>query len=155
MYVGSHYQWKKQDYSTTWWKALQDNPHIEEFCRACPGAVVYGEIVPTQKFKYGMTKDKFKVFIFDVLDTNIDSWQNFGDILNLFGRENCVPVITKDVYHEKDIRKCSDGPSTVSGAGHIREGIVIRPVEERSDPRFGRVILKIVSVAYLGSKSSE
>jgi hypothetical protein len=44
----------------------------------------------------------------------------------------------------------TEGDETVSGkAVHIREGIVVNPVEERYDLNIGRVILKSVSATYL------
>jgi len=38
---------------------------------------------------------------------------------------------------------------TTFGDAHLREGIVIRPAEERRDPEIGRVILKHVGDGYL------
>jgi hypothetical protein len=46
----------------------------------------------------------------------------------------------------------ADRRTAVTGANHIAEGVVIRPLEERRDPKFGRVQLKIVSNAYLEKK---
>jgi len=34
-------------------------------------------------------------------------------------------------------------------AGHMREGVVVRPLHERNDPDVGRVILKSISPDYL------
>ena len=49
----------------------------------------------------------------------------------------------------KRSRTLVDGPTTVPGAKGIREGIVIRPLKERHVRGLGRLILKVVSNAYL------
>lgn len=38
--------------------------------------------------------------------------------------------------------------------GQIREGVVIKPIQEMWDYKLGRVILKAVSPEYLASKDS-
>jgi len=50
------------------------------------------------------------------------------------------------------IRNVSGGRTTFAGADHIREGVVVRPVRERADPKIGRVILKYLSDEYLFAK---
>jgi hypothetical protein len=42
----------------------------------------------------------------------------------------------------------AEGPSLIPGANHLREGIVVKPVEERFHTAVGRVALKLVSLAY-------
>lgn len=172
MYVGSHYQWKKDVAGSAYWEALKQNPWIESFCRRYPGYVLYGELCPTQKLKYGLTKDHYRVFAFDVLDTNQKPahWLSMVELDELDWRrlaktctENAgilneqfwVPTIFVGTYNPETIRSLASGPSMVEGAKHIREGIVIKPMDEKIDPRFGRVILKIVSPEYLASKSSD
>ena len=46
------------------------------------------------------------------------------------------------------VRAHADGKTTY-GDDHIREGVVIRPRHERTDPRIGRVVLKYIGDAYL------
>ena len=48
-----------------------------------------------------------------------------------------------------DLMSLADGPTTVDGAAHMREGFVVRPMVERFDPHIGRVILKHVGEEYL------
>lgn len=63
-------------------------------------------------------------------------------------QEHWVPVLYKGLF--KDLPwGLVDGPTTVPGAKGIREGIVIRPVTERHVRGLGRLILKVVSNAYL------
>jgi hypothetical protein len=43
----------------------------------------------------------------------------------------------------------AEGPSLIPGANHLREGIVVKPMRERTDLEVGRVCLKVVSNAFL------
>lgn len=61
-----------------------------------------------------------------------------------------VPVLYRGPYSKEVVDKLTSGKETLSGQElHIREGIVIKPAEERRDVSLGRVILKSVSESYL------
>ena len=61
-----------------------------------------------------------------------------------------VPVLYYGPFSVESMRQYTRGTETVSGKGaHIREGIVVRPVNERTCPSVGRVIFKSVSEDYL------
>jgi RNA ligase (TIGR02306 family) len=64
-----------------------------------------------------------------------------------------VPVLYSGPLTQQVIYEYTDGMDTVTGS-HIREGIVIRPLEqEYHSPDMGRVILKSVSEKYLNRKN--
>lgn len=48
-----------------------------------------------------------------------------------------------------DVLALAEGDSLIPTAKHYREGVVIRPIEERTDVSIGRVCLKLVSATYL------
>ena len=56
-----------------------------------------------------------------------------------------VPVLYRGPFNLEKIKEFVDGPSTVIGANHVKEGIVIGPVRERIVHNLGRLKLKIVS----------
>ncbi len=61
-----------------------------------------------------------------------------------------VPVLYSGLYSKDIVEELTNGKETVSGKElHMREGVVIRPYNERRDDIIGRVILKSVSDAYL------
>ena len=62
-----------------------------------------------------------------------------------------VPVLYRGPFSEAAMREHTDG-HTAMGADHIREGIVMVPVQERTHPAIGRVCLKSVSGDYLTRK---
>jgi hypothetical protein len=63
-----------------------------------------------------------------------------------------VPVIAGPIPFDFD-RLCefAEGQTTLPGADHVREGVVIVPEVERYDERIGRVKLKLVGAGYLQS----
>jgi RNA ligase (TIGR02306 family) len=63
-----------------------------------------------------------------------------------------VPALYHGPYHLATVKALSEGETTL-GAGHIREGVVVRPVKERVDPKIGRVCLKYIGDPYLFAKN--
>lgn len=152
MYAGSHNFWKAPDSNCVWRKALQQNPDIEKWCRDHEGYALYGEVTPTQKgFNYGCKEGEVRFFVFDIR-TPEGEWLSKKDSryawLATYAIER-VPMLYIGTFDLDHINELVDGVSTVIGAEHVREGVVITPVTERRVPGLGRVILKIVSNAFL------
>lgn len=59
------------------------------------------------------------------------------------------PIIYYGVFNIAQLKVLTEGPSMITGADHMREGLVISPVVERHVPGLGRLQLKLVSNAYL------
>lgn len=59
-----------------------------------------------------------------------------------------VPVVLTKHPTADSLGLCTIGGFTPGGVP-CREGVVVRPVKERHDPRIGRVVLKIVGNGYL------
>jgi hypothetical protein len=158
MYAGSRTFWKAPNSNCVWRKALQQNPWIETWCKAHEGFALYGEVVPTQKgFDYGCKPGQVKFFVFDILDAEEWKWIDHDATGWMLAESSSsfidyVPVLYAGPFNEQ-VKTLVDGPSQVRGAKHIREGIVIKPTKERRVPGLGRVILKIVSNAFLEKDS--
>lgn len=144
MYAGSRTQWKQKG-GNVWWKAVDQHPEIEEWCIAHEGWVLYGEVAPTQGkgFDYGFSDGEVGFFAFDVLKTD-GTWEWPGNE----GFSLLVPSFGRYAFAD-DVLLMADGQTLVPGAKHIREGIVIRSLENRRVPRLGRVHLKVVSNKFL------
>ena len=150
MYAGSRKLWKSASSGCIFRKALKEMPWIEEWCRAHEGYVLWGELTPTQgEYKYGSDKPQF--FVFDVrtpdgkwLDREHDEAGVLGQLMAQF-----VPILYQGPYDLEKINTFVDGQSTVFGAKHIREGIVIKSSTERYQRGVGRAQLKIVSSEFL------
>lgn len=149
MWAGSRTTWKKEGPAIAWWKALSQNPSVEAFCREHPGMTVYGEVYGrVQDLRYGKPDNEFGIAVFDVLRG--EEWVDMEEVLSSGWNAALpwAPTVFSGAWSQ-DIVAMADGQSLVPGAGHIREGIVVKPMKERTSPEIGRVQLKIVSNAYL------
>lgn len=112
------------------------------------GTVIYGEVYgQVQDLRYGVDKGAtFRVF---------DSWnpslQRYNDwtvteaIARAMGLD-LVPELYRGPW-EPSLESLRNGPSVLY-PGHIREGYVIKPVQEKWNPRTQRTIFKFVGEDY-------
>lgn len=145
-YAGSRTEWKRRDDGILWWRAVATCPEIEAACRAHPDLTLYGEVYGSvQDLTYGCAKGEVRVAIFDALRGN--EWLPLDDLMAL--RVPHVPVLYAGCYAPEFVRVRINGPSVAGDGTCLREGVVIRPREERTHPEVGRVILKAISDDYL------
>ena len=110
---------------------------------------VYGRGV--QDLHYGEPNPAFRVFDAYVgapgrgRYLSPDEVESLGDLFPL------VPVLYRGPFSPTVMLEETDG-ATALGGRHVREGVVVKPVEERESAEFGRVILKSVSGDYLTRK---
>ncbi len=176
MYAGSRREWKRPNTATLWWDVLRMYPQIEELCRANPDITLYGEIYgDVQDLKYGCKKGETRFAAFDLyrgpasggrvrrfLDRIASrlgyqpmprgsGFLPFYEALDLCMEAEVpwVPLIEVDDYDLEHTLSLVDGPTLVPNAFNLREGIVVRPITERTDPTIGRIHLKLISSAYL------
>lgn len=146
MWAGSRTNWKRPGTSNVWWRALEAAPWVSEWCESHPDCVLYGEVFgQVQDLKYGAAAgDAPRFLAFDVLDHN--AWMDAVAFRELDGIER-APLVYDGPYEPEHIEEMSRMDSML--AKHLAEGIVIKPAQERSDMRLGRVALKLVSDRYL------
>lgn len=126
------------------------------FCERARNQPVFilGEILGSasrQDLKYGTPMD-FRVFDLGfggrsdrvhLNDLEVDEY------LTAMGMQR-VPLIYRGPFSKELLAEHSQGKETYSGKQlHIREGVVVRPYQERRNDAIGRVILKSVSPQYL------
>lgn len=118
--------------------------------------ILFGEVYGSriQSFVYGLSNGRIGFRAFDLLIDGVYlDWLEFLVYCERYGIET-VPVMASVPFSLEEIKRLSEGPTLLAENAHIREGVVVRPVQERTSPRTGRVILKYVSDSYLfGSKS--
>jgi len=163
MRCGSRTRWKGYHEQNLWWRALEQNPWIKEWCEYNPTMTIYGEVFGNvQNLKYGANKDTIMVRAFDIWD-NIEnrwlSWKEVKKTFTCFDSFDChalntfdqvwVPVLYEGPFDEDAARELAEGDSSIPGANHHREGVVVCPMEERWEKSVGRVQLKIVGNKYL------
>jgi RNA ligase (TIGR02306 family) len=152
MYCGSHNHWVPKG-DNVYWNILKYYPWIEAFCRLNPNMILHGEIFgAVQKgYNYGSTSSNpYQFRAFDVYSEG--RFLDYDDALGGAKSDFLVPVLYRGPYSPDVVLTHGSGMTTLGG-GHIREGVVIKPVKERYSERLrGRLILKYVSLDYLEGK---
>ena len=147
MWAGSRTNWKKNDPSCMWWKAVEQNPWIAEWCEANPDIAVYGEVFGNvQNLKYGAIGGQIFFRAFDLLRGN--EWISYDQAREMAGDLlQWAPELYRGYLDIEALNAIILKDSTL--AKHMMEGGVIRPVVERQDSNLGRVFVKLVSPRYL------
>ncbi len=117
--------------------------------------ILFGEVYGSkvQDLHYGC-KGRFGYRAFDILaDGKYLDADAFSSACAEYGVE-AVPVLYRGAYSLEKVRELSEGATTLAD-GHIREGVVVKPVRDRVNPKIGRVVLKYIGDPYLFSKSAE
>lgn len=116
---------------------------------------VYGKGV--QDLAYGSNDVAFRAF--DIVmgyrgDQVYDDYDDFAFDCNFAGID-MVPLVYRGPFSKEILTDVTNGLETVSGKSmNIREGVVVKPLNERSYSELGRVILKSVSAEYLLRKGA-
>jgi len=150
-FCGSRTNWMAEDEKNIWWMALRQCPAIGEWCRAHPEQILYGEVFgQVQSLKYGARPNDIFFAAFAVLDKSrwLDFDDAYGSVKAVPGL-NWVPLLYRGPFDGAKLFELAEGDSTWPGANHMREGCVVLPIKERTDPELGRVQLKLVSNRYL------
>lgn len=148
MFCGSRSEWKKDDSKNLWWRAARETEGLIEFCKAHPDITVYGEVYGrVQDLHYGTKPGEVRFAAFDLLRRG--QWVSHEEAREIGKDLPWVPLLYRGPYDEAKLLAMADGKTTIPGAEHLREGIVVKPIVERTDPEIGRVLLKIVSNQYL------
>lgn len=160
LFVASHTTFKRKpeegNTGPVWWRAAEQY-ELEDRLNAGTDTSValYGEVYgPVQDLKYGTARGALKLAIFDVLDVKERRWldHDHAQARAVSMGIPWVPVLYRGPWSE-DLRSLAEGQSTVPGADHVREGIVIRPLRERFHEGLGRVLLKLHGEGYLTRKT--
>lgn len=149
-HCGSRNEWKKEESGAMWWRILNQTPELQGFLRNNPDITVYGEVYgQVQDLKYGQTG--IKLAVFDLLRGS--TWIDQEEARELGKNLPWVPEIARNFpFDAEKISTMAEGKSLIPGADHMREGVVVRPMKERTCNEIGRVITKYVGVDYLSRK---
>lgn len=150
-YCGSRSEWKQESEDNLWWRALRETAGLSDFLTAHPGLTVYGEAYgQVQDLRYGTKRGEVRFAAFDILEGS--RWLDPEEARDLASPSGLpwVPTIAAGIPFDLDqVLALAEGPSRVPGADHVREGCVVKPMHERTDPKVGRVCLKVVGNGYL------
>jgi hypothetical protein len=157
LWVGSRRQVVRESDNSVYWQIaweyaidwlLQNNPDIAIY------GIIYGDVgLPA---RYCRSHGEAKLVITDAMYLSTRKYMDFRDmhkfVTHELGFGICVPRILYEGPWSEDLRKLAKG-RTYTGAGHLREGIIIRPEKERYDKRCGRVNFKLLTDNHLWYKT--
>ncbi len=113
--------------------------------------ICYGEIYGwVQDLRYGHDKNQVSFIAFDIAVNGL--YMNYDEFILWTKKYNIptVPEIYRGPFDQDKMWELSQGKTLISMKDpHMREGIVVRPVIERTNCKISRVILKMVSNEYL------
>lgn len=150
LYIGSRNRWIDPSTDSVWKAALDSIPQILDWIRANPDTILFGEIYgKVQSLTYGYGNSvQFAAFA----ALTRDKWLDPVRLWDLC-REHKVPVppvIYMGPFDKARIEALIETDSQIEGApkGHMMEGAVIVPWEERVGPSAGRAVVKLISNRY-------
>lgn len=127
------------------------------------GEIVFGEIVGfgiQKNYNYGYAPGHHGFFVYDVVKRNEDGTKRFlsHPELELWCKIkglNMVPVFYVGPFSEEVLKDLTQGASWLDPKNPVREGTVVRPLEETKGPSSGRRILKSINPEYALKKQTE
>jgi RNA ligase (TIGR02306 family) len=156
LHVGSRTRYKKAEEDGCWANVARRYALAEKLA-AYPMIAVYGETYGNNSdMPYGVNRAKEgdRLVLFDALDVksrrwfNVDEFLAFAKLLDL----PVVPTLFRGPW-DPSLISLAEGNTTMPGANHVREGIVIKPAIERQ-AHMGRVFLKLAGEGYLLRKGA-
>lgn len=155
MWCASRTRFPRESDADLWWAAARAHGLPERMREVCPSVAIYAEVYgQVQDLRYGR-KDA-RLVAFDALHIPSRMWLDYDAFLALAGLLDLptVPELYRGPW-SPDLAALAEGESPLaaqSGARHVREGWVLRPVRERVHDRLGRVILKRHGEGFLTRK---
>lgn len=150
MYAGSHRLWKAFNEDSVWWRVVKQYD-LEEKLKKMPGLCLFGEIYGwVQDLRYGAKPGEVKFAAFDVLDVHKRAFlgtSEFKTITDTLEIPTTPLLYTGPYQGEEQMQALTLGESLFGP--NMREGIVIKTLEERYTPEVGRIVLKLHSEEYL------
>jgi len=158
--VCSHHQGKLRpedgESVNSWWQ-IAAKYELERKLEQHRNLAVYGEIYgQVQDLRYGTKQGELLLAVFDVLDTKNRRWLNWDETVELANKLELplVPELYRGPW-KQELKELAEGKTTINNADHVREGIVVKPLYERTDRKIGRVILKLHGTMFLLRKQKD
>ena len=146
--------------TSTYWFPLSLAPvrHLlEHLGQSHQQVILFGEVYGSkiQSFNYGH-KGTLGYRAFDLLiDGHYVDWPDFVALCQQFGVET-IPIVATIPFTLNEVKRLSEGKTLLMDQeAHIREGLVVKPMQERTHPKIGRVVLKYVSDSYLFGEKTD
>ncbi|WP_424950712.1 RNA ligase (ATP) [Deinococcus sp.] len=141
----------REEAGNTYWQAVRAAKLVELARAAFPGQHVqlFGEVVPVQKgYSYGFHSPHVRLFDVRVAGQSVPYATVGADLQHLW-----VPVLHVGPLDLGQLQRLAKGQEAVSGVGlHIREGVVVRPLDVGHTAQDGSGMqLKVINPNYKDS----
>ena len=158
LHVGSRSRWLNPDPKSNSWAHVAEKYGLKEKLTNYPGFVLFGETYGNNAdMTYGVNRkengDEFVAF--DLWDSNKGEFLGFNAFTSICRSLGIptAPVLDRFCFDStrvtpEQLLKMAEGQTTMPGE-HVREGFVIKPVNERWNARLGRVIAKLHGEGFL------
>ncbi len=149
---------EKGESTNAYWKMAKKfavEERLREFAErtGAQRITLFGETLGVQDLNYGADNGHLDFRAFDI---QVDGrFLDHDEKTALFAQMGIpdAPVLYRGPHSIEALEQAASGSEQISGRElHMREGVVVRPVSERTDPTLGRVILKVISPDYLTRK---
>ena len=108
--------------------------------------VLFGEVFGpgVRHFTYGLPKGRVDFRLFDIFCAG--RYLDYDDAMDWATdyQVMAAPLLARRPYELEAIHRLANGQTLLSSGTNMREGVVVRPLAERTDPRVGRVIMKFI-----------
>lgn len=157
LWVGSRRQVIRKSENSVYWQIVWKYA-IDWLLQRYPDIILYGIIYGDVGLpaRYSHSRGEAKLVITDAMYLSTRHYMDFRTMHRFvtleLGLGVCVPRILYEGPWSEDLRRLAKG-RTYTGAGHWREGIIIRPEKERYDKRCGRVNFKLLTDDHLWYKT--
>lgn len=151
LFVGGRNTWQRYPGNTVYAVAFEDvDERLASLLDDWDGVVFYGEVYgKVQDLRYGL-ENHVECKFFDAFDTAFGEWKSWDWLVGAFSEYDVIDLVVPELYRgpwsEALAYEHAEGPAF--RGNHPREGIVIRPAEDRWDDAVGRVMLKLVGEGY-------
>lgn len=127
LHVGSRNNWRVESAGDPFWKAVTQR--VRDIAQLYVGSIFYGE------------KYNGEFYLFDILNPD-GKWANIN-LMRTVGMQRIVPELYRGPFLSDIVLRLGTGASRID-ATKQREGCVVQSLEEREDPKVGRLKFKIV-----------
>lgn len=138
------------------WVDIAIRYNLEEKLSKYPGLAFFGEMIGLQKgFRYDCeiidSKLYTKIKFFDIYDTKAHRYLDYDDFVRITDElelERCPELYRGPLISKEEVYAYAEGKSMLNDK-HIREGIVIKTVKERYEPKLdSRMMIKLIGEGY-------
>lgn len=150
-HVGTRTRWVDGD---NIWTKVSTQENLEPQLAKYPNHIFFGEVYgQVQDLKYGYDKGQLALRFFDVFSIHRGQYLNWKEAEGIIHDLNLLiaPELYRGPWLGLEAHKhLADGESALGP--NIKEGFVVKPLEERWERKIGRMVLKYHSDAFLSRK---